>query len=280
MHAEVVGREHGFVLDLAPAPTLDPRVETAALAVHLETLAHEVDATTRDAGFRAGLDAMAMFWRYSPTNQWLIRRVCPHATRVAGKRTWARLGRAPRPGAVPIKILAPSRAGRGFPFLSVPVFDISQTEGRDLPSLSMTLEGDDAPVEALEAAAARLGIRIVEGRPTGPLGLTVVGRSRGGEIEIAAGLTRVDRVAVLAHELAHELLHQGDRARKRGPVRSVAEEETEAEATSYVVMRALGLASTAPTYIAWRGGSGAAVLRSLRRIQRAARAILDAAQSW
>jgi hypothetical protein len=39
-------------------------------------------------------------------------------------------------------------------------------------------------------------------------------------------------------------------------------------------MTALGLPSKAATYIAWQGGTGTAVLASLGRIQRAARAIL------
>ena len=84
---------------------------------------------------------------------------------------------------------------------------------------------------------------------------------------------------MLAHELAHEILHQRERARagKRGRAQTHAERETEAEGTSYVVMRALGMASKAPAYIAWNGGDGAAVLRSMARIQRAARTILDAA---
>jgi hypothetical protein len=77
------------------------------------------------------------------------------------------------------------------------------------------------------------------------------------------------------------VLHQEERARagarKRSPpVRSHAERETEADATAYVVLRAFGLDAPAPAYIAWQGGDGAAVLRSMTRIQRAARRILEA----
>ena len=45
-----------------------------------------------------------------------------------------------------------------------------------------------------------------------------------------------------------------------------------------MILRALGIPSKAPVYIAWQGGTGDAVLRSFTRIQRAARAILLAAQ--
>jgi antirestriction protein ArdC len=93
------------------------------------------------------------------------------------------------------------------------------------------------------------------------------------------GLPGRERAAVLAHELAHEILHQAERRRaaelkRPGPARTRAERETEADATAYVVLAVLGIPSKAPTYIAWQGGTGLAVLRSMTRVQRAARAIL------
>jgi hypothetical protein len=95
-------------------------------------------------------------------------------------------------------------------------------------------------------------------------------------------LPTAEQVRVLAHELAHEVLHQEERAlaaaRKRPPpARSHPERETEADAAAFVVLKALGLAAPAPAYIAWQGGDGATVLRSMSRIQRAARRILRAA---
>lgn len=255
-----------------------PTIATArrSLEQRLEQLANEVDAARRDAEFLSTLEVMARFWRYSPMNQWLISLACPHATRVTGARTWQRLGRTVRAGEHAIYILAPS-SPTGFPYLAVPVFDISQTEGRELPELELALDGDDAPVEQIELAARHLGIRVVEldRRGRGP-GVMVLGASLGGRIEIARGLRRVERMATLVHELAHELLHQGDQARRRGPQRTHTEMELEAEATSYVIMRAFGLPSTAPTYIAWQGGSGAKVRRSMARVYRAAKTILDA----
>ncbi len=103
-------------------------------------------------------------------------------------------------------------------------------------------------------------------------------------MRIRARLSGRDKVAVLAHELAHEVLHQRERARaaqaKRPPrPRTHAEEETEADATAYVVLGVLGLPSKAPAYIAWQGGDGAQVLRSMSRVQRAAKEILVAADA-
>ena len=45
---------------------------------------------------------------------------------------------------------------------------------------------------------------------------------------------------------------------------------------AHVVLEVLGLPSHAPVYIAWMGGDARTVMRSLQRIQVAARLILDA----
>ena len=236
---------------------------------YLEDLGAEVDRVRLDGQFRRALDAMALFWRYSPTNEWLILRARPDATRVAGRRVWARLGRTVKPGETPIEILAPM-SPTGFPFRVVEVFDQRQTRGRRVARLDLELRGRTRKVALLERAAKKLGVRVIDRAHAGAVGV-----SFGGEIHQRPGLPQRERTAVLAHELAHELLHQRDPNDRR----SHAEVETEAEATSYVVLRALGLPSKAPAYIAWSGGSGVRIARSFGRIQRAARTILEAAQA-
>lgn len=268
--------EDGFMLQeiSAVVTSASPIVPAAATVfadfrAELAALGAEVDRVQQDAGFRRALETAARFWRYSMCNQWAIRIACPNATMVAGRRVWEAQGRKVRVGQSPIHILAPSNP-RGFPFLTVEVFDVQQTRGRKVVLPDMMLRGRTNKVAVLERAAATLGIRV------SPLlsGDGVLGCSIGGEIRIRPGLPQRERVAVLAHELAHELLHQGDQEHKR----TIAEEETEADATAYVVLRALGLPSKAPSYIAWLGGSGALIARSLTRIQRAARQILDASE--
>ncbi len=242
-----------------------------AVRGHLAALAVEVDATRRSAGFTAVLDAIASFWRYSPVNVWLIRRQCPEATLVAGTKVWAELGRAPKPSAAPIGILA-FAPGRKPPFVGVSVFDVSQTRGRALPKLKWVLEGDTKLFKLLERAAERLKI------PVGvlPANAPVLGLSDGGKIRIRAKLSARQRAATLAHELAHEILHTGAWAKRKRPLPNDAK-EIEADATAYVVLKALGLPSAAPTYIAWHGGTGGTIAASMGRIQRAARRILEAA---
>ena len=257
----------------APAETPEHQIARSTGQIYRQVreavtaLAHEVDEVKRSAGFTAALDAMSQFWAYSPFNQWLIRMQLPDATHVAGQRTWERLGRKTKPGARPILIVAPAATLRP-PFIAVPVFDVSQTRGRRLPSVDMALRGPSVAAQGLERAAATLGVRVerFDGRP----GLQ--GFSTGGTIHLRRRMHGLERAATIAHELAHEILHT---MRSRGDT-THAQVETEADATSYVVMRALGLPSKAPAYIAWHGGTGALVLRSLKRVQRAARRILRA----
>jgi len=112
------------------------------------------------------LNAMARFHSYSFGNIMLIARQKPAATRVAGIRTWNSLGRFVKRGEKGILILAPM-VGRRAPrreeiateietsnaaeerkaeqelygFRAVYVFDIDQTEGKELPSMT-DVEGD------------------------------------------------------------------------------------------------------------------------------------------
>lgn len=93
------------------------------------------------------------------------------------------------------------------------------------------------------------------------------------------GLTELELALVIAHELAHELLHTN---RFFAPLRrcwaAESVRETEAHGTTYVVLAALGLPCAAPRYIAWRGGRGVNILRGLDRMLVAARLILAACE--
>src|SRR5271167_3267170 len=105
------------------------------------------------------LGAMAKFRNYSFGNIMLIARQKPDATNVAGLRTWNSLGRFVRRGEKGIMILAPMIGHKRadsvaeatedakqpqpqlYGFRAVYVFDITQTEGKDLPTLT-EVQGD------------------------------------------------------------------------------------------------------------------------------------------
>jgi len=187
-----------------------PRATLARMREHLRTLAADVDAVQRDAAFRRTLDGLALFWEYSPLNQWLIREQRPDATRVAGALTWAKLGRRPKPGEKPLWLLAYSRR-RKPPFVIVHAWDVKQTRGKRLVSLDVVLQGRTRHAQALDRAARWLGVEVREfSLSNSPLGVSL-----GGRVRLRPGLSQRERVATLAHELAHEVLHQAEAERRR-----------------------------------------------------------------
>jgi len=77
----------------------------------LGQLADELEAGHSER-LKAYLAAMGRFRAYSPTNVLLICMQFPQASRVAGYRTWQRLGRQVRRGAKAIRILADPAEGQ------------------------------------------------------------------------------------------------------------------------------------------------------------------------
>lgn len=229
------------------------------------------------------LDTMSRFHHYSFCNCMLIARQMPDATYVAGFRRWLELGRHVRKGEKGIGILAPlvyrKRAEdetsdedngptlRGFKI--VHVFDVSQTEGEDLPELAR-IQGDPGELlDSLEQLIRAGGIHLKdEVLPHGTKGV-----SRKGEIAIAEGLPPAERFAVLAHEVAHEWMH--DAEQRQGLSKTVL--ETEAEAVSYVVCRSFGLdcSTRSSDYIQMYRGSQVTLIESLERIQKTATRIIE-----
>ncbi len=229
------------------------------------------------------LDAQSRFHRYSFGNVILIASQFPAASRVAGFRAWKKLGRTVAKGEKAIWILAPMivkkgdesddlRVVRGFK--RVPVFDISQTEGEELPAVCHKLTGDEplACFDRLHAVATSLGYSVEPTElPDGVNGDCTFNLRR---IRIEVRNASAQRAKTLAHEIAHALLHADQ------PDRQLA--ELEAESTAYVVCRCLGLdtGSYSFGYVAiWAGGGEQAVAgikASCGRIQGAAAAILDA----
>jgi len=229
------------------------------------------------------LDCMSRFHDYSWHNCMLIAFQMPEASLVAGFRRWLELGRHVRKGEKGIGILAPlayrkkeeadapdiesEHVIRGFKV--VHVFDVSQTEGEDLPQLA-GIHGEPGQLLAgLEKLVRRSGITLKdEVLPLGTKGL-----SRKGEIAIAEGLPPAERFAVLAHELAHEWMHD-DEHRLQMP-KTVR--ETEAEAVAYVVCRAFGFdcSTRSSDYIQLYRGDATTLAESLERIQKAATRIIQ-----
>jgi hypothetical protein len=251
---------------------------------HSELLMHMENGiaklTTSDA-WRHHLAFQSRFHRYSATNVLLIAAQCPHATQVAGFRTWRRLQRVVGKGEKAIWIRAPMTVRRGDAdddspvvrrFKYVAVFDVSQTHGEAPPVICSVLDGDDPDhlYERLLMAAQSLGFGVEDHEFSDSRHGDCLPAER--RIRIEARNAPAQRVKTLAHELAHGLLHEKTENR--------ALAELEAESTAYVVCRAMGLDTGGYSFgyvTSWAGGGEEAVdgiRSSCHRIQQAAARIL------
>jgi hypothetical protein len=198
------------------------------------------------------------------------------------------MGRSVKAGQKGIRILAPivgvrrkkdSEANKDITkqnervlvgFRNAYVFDISQTEGVDLPTMH-EVSGD--PGENIDRLAAFLkdkGIQLVYNPNIAP----ALGISYGGRIAILPGQSKAEEFSTLVHETAHELLHKAER--RTATTKTVR--ETEAEAVAFVVGKAVGLVtdSASADYIQLYHGNASLLAESLEVIQQTASVILAA----
>jgi antirestriction protein ArdC len=234
------------------------------------------------------LTAAARFHHYSPANILLILRQRQDATRVAGYRTWQRLGRQVRRGERAVAILAPCtylrpvddennaadeprHVLRGFKIAHV--FDISQTDGDPLPHVGPALLDGDAPAglwDALSAQVTAAGFELHRDDCRPANGRTdYIART----VTVRPDVSEAQATKTLAHELAHVLLHDGTAYALgcRGLV------EVEAESVAYIVATAAGMPTdtySLPYVAHWSDGNINAIKVTADRVIASARAIL------
>lgn len=286
------------------APTAShpsPEQRVAELTEGLYSLLAE--AVDRPQQWHRLLDASATMWRYSGGNVALLtmqmtQRGPVKPTLVAGYKEWERHNRYVLKGEHALYVIAPRTAriaaddqegkstGTREPERAEPddgknrsriigwrgqaVFDVSQTEGEPL-LVPVTGQAEvPLPVDSLAqlwesltgvARNARYNVVISDRQAGLADGYTDHGRRL---ISVGSWLDAQDRVATLAHELAHASLHvpgdaigalYGSSAEHRGLA------EIEAESVAYVVLRAHGVGRGAQS-AAYLSGWADAVLET------------------
>lgn len=223
------------------------------------------------------LSMMSSLHRYSFGNCLLIARQFPSATIVSGFNAWKKRGRTVKKGEKGICILAPlirkkeeqEEGVEVFGFRAVHVFDVSQTEGEELPEVTRVSGEPGVWLARLHSVVEKHGIELSYEEHLGG----AEGVSKGGSICLRVGLSPAEEFAVLVHEVAHERLHHGkDRERFSKVVR-----ELEAEAVAYVVAKAAGLENAleqSADYIQLYSGNKEVLLKSLERIQQTASTLI------
>lgn len=265
-----------------------PLTKQEIIAANVKLLIEQLEAGHSEA-LTTYLTAMSRFHQYSFGNVLEIARQMPTATRVAGFFAWKQLGRFVKAGSKGIRILAPivgvrrktdeeaARTDAAYPnkpvlvgFRSAYVFDISQTDGVDLPEMRQVSGDPGDSIDRLAAFLKSKGIQVVYTEKIAP----ALGMSYGGRIAILPGQSKAETFATLVHETAHELLHKAER--RTSTTKTVR--ETEAEAVAFVVGKAVGLVtgSASADYIHLYHGNASLLAESLEVIQQTASVILAA----
>lgn len=207
-------------------------------------------------GYKAFLDVMSKFHTYSVNNCILIAMQKPEATQVAGFKSWQKnFKRSVKKGEKAIKILAPiphkftkeienedgekvQKEIQYMTFRAISVFDISQTEGDELPSICKMLEGS---VEGFQSLINKL-----ESLSPVPVAYEPISGGANGyyshatnSIVVDAGLSEQQTIKTLIHEIAHSILHNKDSGDEKDADKNT--KEVQAESVAYTVCNWLGL---------------------------------------
>jgi len=262
--------------------------------------------------YAAWLRTMSQFHRYSLNNTILIAMQRPGASMVAGYQAWQKhFGRQVRKGEKAIRILAPmpyrkkvevekTDPATGHP-LRAPsgeilkeekevtrtgyrvayVFDIDQTDGRELPQIGVSeLTGDvkDFPAffDALKASC-----------PVPVSFDQILGNAKGyysqvdDRIILQTGMSQQQTIKTMIHEMTHQRLHRQDpdRPETGEPPKSRSSKEVEAESVAYTVCQHFGIDTSDYSfgYIAsWSNGKEMPELKaSLMTIRQTASEMID-----
>ena len=237
------------------------------------------------------LQAMSKFHRYSLNNCILIAMQCPAATMVAGYRKWQdEFGRQVKRGERAIRILAPmtrkvklmvadedgnehEQEVKYTTYRAVPVFDLSQTEGKELPGICRRLDGNEGTElidKVIAAAPVPVQYKDIEGTANGYYSRTE------GLIAVQKDLSPMQTIKTLIHEVAHATLHCEDGEQAEAD-RST--KEVQAESIAYTVCNYFGIDTSEYSFgyvAAWSEGKELAELRdSLEVIRTTAAQIID-----
>ena len=219
--------------------------------------------------YKQFLNVMAKFPRYSVNNTMLIMMQRPDAQLCQSFTGWKQMGRYVKKGEKGISILAPApykiereqtkldEKGRpvfdadGEPvkekvevtiraFKVVKTFDLSQTDGKELPTIGPSelvgnIEGYPKLLQALqEISPVPVSFELIDGNAKGFYHL------EDKKIVVQDGMSEVQTIKTLLHEMAHQKLHDKDNVPEAKDI-SRNGKEVEAESVAYVVCQHYGI---------------------------------------
>lgn len=244
--------------------------------------------------YKQYLDVMTKFYNYSCNNCLLIAMQKPEATLVAGYKAWqTNFKRQVKKGEKAIRILAPiphkyksvveKKDGskeeiekQFMTFRAISVFDVSQTEGEELPTLAKELDGnvDDFAglFEKLKAVSpVPIDFEEIKGGANGYYHLLEK------RIAIKKGLSEQHTIKTMIHEISHAILHDKEEGEEKEAEKTT--KEVQAESIAYTVCKHLGLdtADYSFGYVAgWSKGKDTKELQAnMEVIRKTAKSIIE-----
>ncbi|MBC1890074.1 toprim domain-containing protein [Listeria booriae] len=238
-----------------PAKKLTKKEQVTELLQRAEDGIKEYLASEK---YQSYLRTMSKFHTYSYRNVMLILSQNPDATRVAGYKSWKNnfnrqvqsgekgikiIGYVPRKVEQEVTKMVNGKERKVKETVTIPgfspmtVFDISQTKGDPLPTLTTELKGDIKDFDKLFQAIEKSTTFSVEFEEMEPAqkGYCSFWDDR---IAIKKGMSPVHTIKTLIHEVAHSILHDPknvientDRRRK----------EIEAESVAFVICSKYGI---------------------------------------
>ena len=318
MRDEITTRQAAVLADEAPQPQpvipidLNGKNNAERMKEITDRLEAGIQALFESEQYKAYLTAMSKFHNYSFNNTLLIAMQKPDASLVAGFGKWRDdFERHVKKGEKGIKILAPSPykvkkqmekidpatqkpviGADGKPvteereieipaFRVVTVFDVSQTEGKEIPDIAVSeLTGSVEQYQDFFAALEKtspvpIAFESIEGGAHGYYHL------EDKRIAIDEGMSELQTLKTAIHEIAHAKLHAID---KDAPATEQADRpdrrtrEVQAESMAYAVCQHYGLDTSDYSfgYVAgWSSGRELSELKaSLETIRKAANELI------
>lgn len=206
--------------------------------------------------YRDYLNFMSKFHNYSINNSILIWMQKPDASLVAGYQTWVKkFKRQVKKGEKGIKIIAPCprKMTKVLPnihgdleevevnfttYKATTVFDISQTEGDEIPTMCDEITGDVANYDDLFKRLTEISPVPVEFEDiqSGALGYYNHADKR---IRLKTGMSQIQTIKTLIHEISHAVLHEKEAGEQKDADKRT--KEVQAESVAFAVCAMLGL---------------------------------------
>jgi antirestriction protein ArdC len=243
--------------------------QTQSIESKIENIIKDVENMT-SAEFMSIISNMTRFYGYSFNNKLLL--AFQNCSQVASFKKWQELNRQVKKGEKAKMILAPKiqkykkedlETGeekeltvlKGF--ISVPVFDIAQTEGEEIEKNFTT--SSNLEFDAVMAAAQKLNCSV----EFKPLEIATGGYIAENRIVLNSNLNKIENTGTLIHEMAHFVLGHTDAADND----SSAVHEQEAETVTALICAEFGIERKSNFYLKSWGTQN--ILKALPKLSKA-----------